>query len=184
MASTLTKLPIDSLLLSGSTILNTFQITEALDDPVTRTAALLSLICALMSGCIMYIVKIGMRKERELRSCVERLGMPVVWMSWWVPKQQKRLSHIKFLAELWFYLYLLFFLLCGGLGRFSPWRSGSMCFIIGTSICGHDIEVSVEENRERKVLLFDQGRNEDNKALAADGDIGGRNTTKGIWIGF
>lgn len=41
----------------GSTILNLFQITAAVDDPVTRTAVLLSLICALMSlsyGC-MYI---------------------------------------------------------------------------------------------------------------------------------
>ena len=55
--------PTDSLLL-GSTILNIFQITEAADDPVTRTAALLSLICALMSlsyGC-MYIVKFGMMR--------------------------------------------------------------------------------------------------------------------------
>jgi hypothetical protein len=43
--------PIDSLLLLGSTILNVFQITEALDDPVTRTAALLSLLCALTSLC-------------------------------------------------------------------------------------------------------------------------------------
>lgn len=38
-----------------------FQIPSAADDPVTRTAALLSLICALMSlsyGC-MYIVRFG-----------------------------------------------------------------------------------------------------------------------------
>jgi hypothetical protein len=56
--------PIDSLLL-GSTILNLFQITEAVDDPVTRTAALLSLICALMSLCYgcMYIVKFGMMRN-------------------------------------------------------------------------------------------------------------------------
>jgi hypothetical protein len=55
---------IHSLLLC-STILNIFQITEALDDPVTRTAALLSLICALMSliyGC-MYIVRFGMMRN-------------------------------------------------------------------------------------------------------------------------
>ena len=48
--------PIDSLLLLGSTI---FQIIEALDVPVTCTAALLSLICALINliyGC-MYFVK-------------------------------------------------------------------------------------------------------------------------------
>ena len=56
--------PIESSLL-GSTILNIFQITAALDDPVTRTAALLSLICALMSltyGC-MYIVRFGMMRN-------------------------------------------------------------------------------------------------------------------------
>ena len=56
--------PIDSLRL-GSTILNIFQITEVAEDPVTRTAALLSLICALMSlsyGC-MYIVKFGMMRN-------------------------------------------------------------------------------------------------------------------------
>ena len=55
---------IDSLLL-GSTILNIFQITDVVDDPVTRTAALLSLICALMSlsyGC-MYIVRFGMMRN-------------------------------------------------------------------------------------------------------------------------
>ena len=49
----------------GSTILNIFQITEVAEDPVTRTAALLSLICALMSlsyGC-MYIVKFGMMRN-------------------------------------------------------------------------------------------------------------------------
>ena len=58
--------PNDSLLkLLGSTILNLFQITAAVDDPVTRTAALLSLICALMSlsyGC-MYIVRFGMMRN-------------------------------------------------------------------------------------------------------------------------
>ena len=47
-------------------ILNIFQINEALDDPVTRrTAALLSLICALMSliyGC-MYIVNFGLMRN-------------------------------------------------------------------------------------------------------------------------
>lgn len=55
---------IDSLLL-GSTILTTFQIPQAEADPVTRTTALLSLICALMSltyGC-MYIVRFGMMKN-------------------------------------------------------------------------------------------------------------------------
>lgn len=65
MASTFDKIcPNDSLLL-GSTILNLFQITAAVDDPVTRTAALLSLICALMSlsyGC-MYIVRFGMMRN-------------------------------------------------------------------------------------------------------------------------
>ena len=49
----------------GSTILNIFQITDVVDDPVTRTAAVLSLICALMSlsyGC-MYIVRFGMMRN-------------------------------------------------------------------------------------------------------------------------
>ena len=48
-----------------STILTIFQIPEAADDPVTRTAALLSLVCALMSlsyGC-MYIVRFGMMRN-------------------------------------------------------------------------------------------------------------------------
>lgn len=38
-----------------------FQVEDAVNDPLTRTAALLSLICALMSlsyGC-MYIVRFG-----------------------------------------------------------------------------------------------------------------------------
>src|SRR5882757_9383936 len=49
----------------GSTILTIFQIPDAEDDPITRTAALLSLICALMSlsyGC-MYIVRFGMMRN-------------------------------------------------------------------------------------------------------------------------
>ena len=44
-----------------SAILTVFQIPQAADDPITRTFALLSLICALMSlsyGCI-YIVRFG-----------------------------------------------------------------------------------------------------------------------------
>jgi len=44
-----------------SAILTVFQIPQAADDPLTRTFALLSLICALMSlsyGCI-YIVRFG-----------------------------------------------------------------------------------------------------------------------------
>ena len=48
-----------------STILTIFQIPEAADDPVTRNAALLSLVCALMSlsyGC-MYIVRFGMMRN-------------------------------------------------------------------------------------------------------------------------
>ena len=42
-------------------ILTTFQVQSAADDPVIRTAALVSLICALMSltyGCV-YIVRFG-----------------------------------------------------------------------------------------------------------------------------
>jgi hypothetical protein len=61
--STSTKIFIQSLL--GSTILTIFQIPAAEDDPITRTAALLSMICALMSlsyGC-MYIVRFGMMRN-------------------------------------------------------------------------------------------------------------------------
>ena len=123
-ASTLTKLvPLIHYFL-GSTILNIFQITDVVDDPVTRTAAVLSLICALMSlsyGC-MYIVRFGMMRNmfhasrwaevsilliasqqhvfffftftqeaQKMKTSIlwnvwVLLAMPVVWMSWWVPK--------------------------------------------------------------------------------------------------
>lgn len=46
---------------NSSAILTMFQIEDAATDPLTRTAALLSLICAIMSlsyGC-MYIVRFG-----------------------------------------------------------------------------------------------------------------------------
>jgi len=42
-----------------------FQVPEAIDDPVTRTAALASLVCSLMSlsfGCV-YIVRFGSMKS-------------------------------------------------------------------------------------------------------------------------
>ncbi|KAF8976374.1 hypothetical protein BDQ17DRAFT_1187516, partial [Cyathus striatus] len=48
-----------ALLASG--ILTTFQVPEMSDDPLTHTAALLSLICAIMSlsyGCV-FIVRFG-----------------------------------------------------------------------------------------------------------------------------
>ena len=54
-----------SIHLLFSTILTIFQIPDAADDPVTRTAALLSLVCAVMSlsyGC-MYIVRFGMMRN-------------------------------------------------------------------------------------------------------------------------
>jgi hypothetical protein len=57
--------PLSIHLLSGSTILSIFQIPAAADDPLTRTAAFLSLICALMSlsyGC-MFIVRFGMMRN-------------------------------------------------------------------------------------------------------------------------
>ncbi|RDB20239.1 hypothetical protein Hypma_012623 [Hypsizygus marmoreus] len=89
---------VSALLLSA--ILTMFQIPSAADDPVTRTAALLSLICALMSlsyGC-MYIVRFGtMRSMYRASKWAEEarktktsiwwnvwvlLAMPAVWMSW------------------------------------------------------------------------------------------------------
>ncbi|GLB33212.1 hypothetical protein LshimejAT787_0100970 [Lyophyllum shimeji] len=89
---------VSALLLSA--ILTMFQIPSAADDPVTRTAALLSLICALMSlsyGC-MYIVRFGtMRSMLRAAKWAEEarktdtliwwnvwvlLAMPAVWMSW------------------------------------------------------------------------------------------------------
>ena len=79
-----------------------FQISSAATDPVIRTAALLSLICALMSlsyGC-MYIVRFGtMRSMYQASKWAEEarkantsifwnvwvlLAMPAVWMSWYV----------------------------------------------------------------------------------------------------
>ncbi|KAG6910183.1 hypothetical protein DXG01_012632 [Tephrocybe rancida] len=89
---------VSALLLSA--ILTMFQIPSAADDPVTRTVALLSLICALMSlsyGC-MYIVRFGtMRSMFRAAKWAEEarktdtliwwnvwvlLSMPAVWMSW------------------------------------------------------------------------------------------------------
>ncbi|KAG5350783.1 hypothetical protein C0989_009292 [Termitomyces sp. Mn162] len=89
---------VSALLLSA--ILTMFQIPSAADDPVTRTAAFLSLICALMSlsyGC-MYIVRFGtMRSMFRAAKWAEEarktktviwwnvwvlLAMPAVWMSW------------------------------------------------------------------------------------------------------
>ncbi|KAL1752549.1 hypothetical protein FB107DRAFT_265357 [Schizophyllum commune] len=77
-----------------------FQIPDAATDPVTRNAALLSLICALMSlsyGCI-YIVRFGTMRSmyRASRWAEEArrtktailwnvwvlLAMPAVWLSW------------------------------------------------------------------------------------------------------
>ncbi|KAF8075802.1 hypothetical protein FPV67DRAFT_1469317 [Lyophyllum atratum] len=89
---------VSALLLSA--ILTMFQIPSAADDPVTRTAALLSLVCALMSltyGC-MYIVRFGtMRSMYRASKWAEEarktntliwwnvwvlLAMPGVWMAW------------------------------------------------------------------------------------------------------
>ncbi|KAF5371506.1 hypothetical protein D9615_009585 [Tricholomella constricta] len=95
--------------LLSSAILTIFQIPSAADDPVTRTAALLSLICALMSlsyGC-MYIVRFGtmrsmyraskwaefdddseiLKEARKTDTLIwwnvwVLLAMPGVWMSW------------------------------------------------------------------------------------------------------
>ncbi|KAF9040780.1 hypothetical protein BJ165DRAFT_1492109 [Panaeolus papilionaceus] len=86
--------------LLASAILTIFQVPEAADDPVTRTLALLSLVCALMSlsyGC-MYIVRFGtMRSMFHASRWAEEaqktktsilwnawvlLATPAVWMSW------------------------------------------------------------------------------------------------------
>ncbi|KAF8890400.1 hypothetical protein BD779DRAFT_1671352 [Infundibulicybe gibba] len=89
---------VSALLLSA--ILTTFQIPDAADDPLTRTAALLSLICALMSLCYgcMYIVRFGTMRSmyRASRWAEEArktdtliwwnvwvmLAMPAVWLVW------------------------------------------------------------------------------------------------------
>lgn len=89
---------VSALLLSA--ILTMFQIPDAATDPLTRTAALLSLISALMSlsyGCI-YIVRFGAMRSmyRASRWAEEArktntfiwwnvwvlLAMPAVWMAW------------------------------------------------------------------------------------------------------
>ncbi|KAL0063491.1 hypothetical protein AAF712_009585 [Marasmius tenuissimus] len=89
---------VSALLLSA--ILTMFQVPNAASDPVTRTAALLSLICAIMAlsyGC-MFIVRFGSMRSmfRASRWAEEArktktsmlwnvwvlLAMPAVWMSW------------------------------------------------------------------------------------------------------
>ncbi|ESK93150.1 hypothetical protein Moror_1086 [Moniliophthora roreri MCA 2997] len=89
---------VSALLLSA--ILTMFQVPDAAYDPITRTAALLSLVCAIMSlsyGC-MYIVRFGTMRSmyRASRWAEEAqksktfllwnvwvlLAMPAVWMSW------------------------------------------------------------------------------------------------------
>ena len=81
MDFTLTKLV--SSIQYYSPILNIFQKTEVLDDPVTRTAALLSLICALMSliyGC-MYIVNFGMMRNMFHASRWAEVSSIYYWLS-------------------------------------------------------------------------------------------------------
>ncbi|TFY76837.1 hypothetical protein EWM64_g7176 [Hericium alpestre] len=89
---------VSALLLSA--ILTMFQIPDAANDPLTRTAALLSLVCALMSlsyGCI-YIVRFGTMRSmiRASRWAEEAqktktsilwnvwvlLAAPAVWLAW------------------------------------------------------------------------------------------------------
>ncbi|KAF9464333.1 hypothetical protein BDZ94DRAFT_1256944 [Collybia nuda] len=89
---------VSALLLSA--ILTMFQIPSAEGDPVTRNAALLSLVCALMSlsyGCV-YIVRFGtMRSMYRASKWAEEarktntliwwnvwvfLAMPAVWLAW------------------------------------------------------------------------------------------------------
>ncbi|KAJ3560866.1 hypothetical protein NP233_g10554 [Leucocoprinus birnbaumii] len=86
--------------LLASAILTIFQIPDAAGDPITRTAAILSLICSLMSltyGC-MYIVRFStMRTMIRASKWAEEarrtntailwnvwvlLAMPAVWLAW------------------------------------------------------------------------------------------------------
>ncbi|CAA7269657.1 unnamed protein product [Cyclocybe aegerita] len=86
--------------LLGSAIFTIFQIPEAASDPITRTLALISLICALMSlsyGC-MYIVRFGTMRSmfhasrwaeeaRKTKTSIwwnvwVLLATPAVWMAW------------------------------------------------------------------------------------------------------
>ncbi|KAF5391240.1 hypothetical protein D9757_003010 [Collybiopsis confluens] len=89
---------VSALLLSA--ILTMFQINDAATDPLTRTAALLSLICATMSlsyGCIyivrfttmrsMYRASIWAEEAQKTKTLVwwnvwVLLGMPAVFMAW------------------------------------------------------------------------------------------------------
>ncbi|EIN04361.1 hypothetical protein PUNSTDRAFT_146574 [Punctularia strigosozonata HHB-11173 SS5] len=89
---------VSALLLSA--ILTMFQIEDAAEDPVTRTAALFSLICAIMSlsfGCI-FTLRFGtMRSMYKASRWAEEaqktktaifwnvwvlLGMPAIWLAW------------------------------------------------------------------------------------------------------
>ncbi|KAJ8455733.1 hypothetical protein ONZ45_g18871 [Pleurotus djamor] len=89
---------VSALLLSA--IMTMFQVPDAAYDPVTRTAALISMVCALMSltyGCV-YIVRFGTMRSmyRASRWAEEArksytliwwnawilLAMPSVWLAW------------------------------------------------------------------------------------------------------
>lgn len=88
------------LIFPQSAILTMFQIEQAASDPITRTAGLISLICALMSliyGC-MYIIRFStMRTMYKAARWAEEarrtntmiwwnvwvlLAMPAVWLAW------------------------------------------------------------------------------------------------------
>ncbi|TFK66134.1 hypothetical protein BDN72DRAFT_772446, partial [Pluteus cervinus] len=89
---------VSALLLSA--ILTMFQVPDASSDPITRTAALLSLVCATMSLCYgcMYILRFGtmrsmIRASRWAEEAAKNktsiwwnvwvfLAMPVVWIAW------------------------------------------------------------------------------------------------------
>ncbi|KAF9530921.1 hypothetical protein CPB83DRAFT_809825 [Crepidotus variabilis] len=105
--------------LLASAILTMFQIPQAADDPITRTGALMSLMCGLLSlvyGC-MYIVRFGqMRSMFHASRWAEQAGktktliwwnvwvllaMPAIWLAW---------------AMLWFMGAILSFV----------WRTGSV----------------------------------------------------------
>jgi hypothetical protein len=76
--------PADLLLSPHRAILTLFQIPDAADDPLTRTAALCSLVSALMSLAygIMYIIQFGnMRSMYRASRWAEVNILSLVWLA-------------------------------------------------------------------------------------------------------
>jgi hypothetical protein len=81
------------------------------------------------------------------------LAMPVVWMSWWVPKKRISLSHTLTYSQGYDFIFIRHSFFCVAewvgfrpVGPSTAWRSSCarstyrdyMCFIIGTWIYGYD----------------------------------------------